>query len=72
LFGDADAPADDELNVNALGFEPIATLASGDQVNLTAAELQQALTPAEYQTLQTLLPSLGHVGEGHCQESTSS
>ncbi len=72
LFGDVDAPADDELNVNALGFEPIAALASGDQVNLSAAELQQALTPAEYQTLQTLLPSLGHVGEGHCQESTSS
>ncbi|MCT7984174.1 DUF4382 domain-containing protein [Laspinema sp. A4] len=71
LFGDADAPAEDEINVNALGFEPIAALASGDQVNLTTTELQEALTPADYQTLQTLLPSLGHVGEGHCQESTS-
>ncbi|MCT7988352.1 DUF4382 domain-containing protein [Laspinema olomoucense] len=72
LFGDAGAPADDELNVNALGFEPIAALASGDQVNLTRTELQQALSTADYQTLENLLPSLGHVGEGHCQESTSS
>ncbi|WP_254565469.1 DUF4382 domain-containing protein [Oscillatoria sp. HE19RPO] len=71
LFGDAGAPADDEINVKALGFEPIAALASGDQVNMTATELQQALTPEDYQTLQNLLPSLGHVGEGHCQESTS-
>ncbi|MCT7960297.1 DUF4382 domain-containing protein [Laspinema sp. D1] len=72
LFGDAGAPADDEINVKALGFEPIAAIASGDQVNMTTTELQQALTPADYQTLQTLLPSLGHVGEGHCQESASS
>lgn len=72
LFGDADAPADDELNVGALGFEPIAALASGNQVNMTSTELQQALTTEDYQTLQNLLPSLGHVGEGHCQESASS
>ena len=71
LFGDADEPADDELNVKALGFEPIAALATGDQVNMTSTELQQALTAEDYQTLQTLLPSLAHVGEGHCQESTS-
>jgi hypothetical protein len=71
LFGDADAPADDELNVEALGFEPIAALASGGQVDVNLTQLQQSLSPEDYQTLQNLLPSLGHVGEGHCQESAS-
>ncbi len=71
LFGDAQSPADDEMNVEALGFEPIAALSSGDQVDLNTSQLQQALIPQDYQTLQTLLPSLGHVGEGHCQESAS-
>lgn len=69
LFGDADAPADDEINTGALGFDPIAALAEGGQVSLTSDDLQQSLSPEDYETLQALLPSLGHVGEGHCNET---
>lgn len=69
LFGDAEAPADDEINTGALGFEPIAALAENGEVSLTSDDLEQNLSKEDYKTLQTLLPSLGHVGEGHCEET---
>ncbi|MEO1447356.1 MAG: hypothetical protein AAFV46_14205, partial [Cyanobacteria bacterium J06635_11] len=69
LFGDGDAPADDEINTGALGFEPIAALAENGEVSLTSDDLEQNLNKEDYETLQTLLPSLGHVGEGHCEET---
>ena len=69
LFGDGDAPADDEINTGALGFEPIAALAENGEVSLTSSDLEQNLTQEDYETLQALLPSLGHVGEGHCEET---
>lgn len=69
LFGDGDAPADDEINTGALGFEPIAALAENGEVSLTSDDLEQNLSQEDYKTLQTLLPSLGHVGEGHCEET---
>jgi len=69
LFGDGDAPAEDEINTGALGFEPIAALAEGGDVSLTSSDLQQDLSKEDYKTLQALLPSLGHVGEGHCRET---
>ncbi|MEL6813393.1 MAG: DUF4382 domain-containing protein [Cyanobacteria bacterium J06598_3] len=69
LFGDGEAPADDEINTGALGFEPIAALAENGEVSLTSSDLEQNLNKEDYKTLQTLLPSLGHVGEGHCEET---
>lgn len=69
LFGDGDAPADDDINTGALGFEPIAALAEEGKVALTSSDLQQNLNKEDYEILQTLLPSLGHVGEGHCEET---
>lgn len=69
LFGDSDAPASDDINTGALGFEPIAALAENGEVSLTSKDLQQNLSKEDYQTLQALLPSLGHVGEGHCRET---
>lgn len=68
LFGDADAPADDEINTGALGFEPLATLANDGTLELDQEQLKSGLSPEEYQKLQEILPSLGHVGEGHCEE----
>jgi len=67
LFGDGDAPADDEINTGALGFEPLATLASDGTLELDEEQLKSELSPEEYQKLQEILPSLGHVGEGHCE-----
>ncbi|MEM6450023.1 MAG: DUF4382 domain-containing protein [Cyanobacteria bacterium P01_D01_bin.105] len=69
LFGDGDAPAEDEINTGALGFEPVAMLAENGEVSLTSDELQQNLNKEDYEILQALLPSLGHVGEGHCEET---
>lgn len=69
LFGDGDAPTDAEINMGALGFSPIAQLAQGEQVTLDMPALMADLSAADAEKLQTLLLSLGHVGEGHCEAS---
>lgn len=69
LFGDGDAPVDDEINTGTLGFEPVAALAENGAVSLTSSDLEQNFSKEDHKTLQTLLPSLGHVGEGHCEET---
>ncbi|MBD2156590.1 DUF4382 domain-containing protein [Leptolyngbya sp. FACHB-16] len=72
LFGDADAPMEDDLNQGALGFEPFAAIAQNGTVDVTSADLQSQLTSEQYTQLLEILPSLGHVGEGHCEETTLS
>ncbi|WP_199249284.1 DUF4382 domain-containing protein [[Phormidium] sp. ETS-05] len=62
LFGDGSAEPDDEINTGALGFEPLAALASGDKVETDLATLKQKLSAADYQKIEEILPSLGHVG----------
>ena len=66
LFGDADTPPDDALNQDALGFQPIAELASNGTVNLDESELASQLSEQDYQKLTEAIAGLGHVGEGHC------
>ena len=68
LFGDGDAPADDSINTGALGFDPLFALAQGGVVDVDSAALQAGLSEADYVTFLSILPSLGHVGEGHCAE----
>lgn len=70
LFGDADTPADDALNTDALGFEPLAAVAQNGQLDADLATLREQLSQEDYTKLVEILPSLGHVGEGHCQETT--
>ncbi|MEO0769187.1 MAG: DUF4382 domain-containing protein [Cyanobacteria bacterium J06649_4] len=67
IFGDAEAPADDEINQGALGFKPLAALASEGAVVIDSDGLENQLSAEDYETLQNVLPSLGHVGEGHCE-----
>ncbi|PSN17299.1 DUF4382 domain-containing protein [filamentous cyanobacterium CCP5] len=69
LFGDGEAPPDDEINTGALGFDPLAALATDGQLEATSEDLEQQLSDEQYQTLLGILPSLGHVGEGHCEET---
>lgn len=69
LFGDAGAPMDDDINTGALGFEPLAAMAEGGEVNVDSASLQENLSEEDYATFMNILPSLGHVGEGHCEET---
>ncbi len=66
IFGDADTPLDDELNVGAPGFEMFAALAAGDTLDIDMAGLKNNLSAADYAMLEDILPTLGHVGEGHC------
>ena len=66
LFGDRSTAADDALNVEALGFQPLANLASGNELNLDDTTLAQQLAPKNYQKLTNAIIGLGHVGEGHC------
>jgi hypothetical protein len=39
IFGDAETPLDDELNLTALGFEPFANAEEGGEVDLNMGEL---------------------------------
>ncbi len=69
LFGDAETAADDSLNTGALGFEPLATIAQNGQLEADLDVLKTQLSQEDYDKLIKILPSLGHVGEGHCQET---
>jgi hypothetical protein len=71
LFGDGSNPADDPLNVTALGFDPIAALATDGQVEADLSTLQANLSPEDYARLEAALVELGHAGEGHCYEAVS-
>lgn len=69
IFGDGDAPPDSEINTGALGFAPLAALANNGRLEVDLATLKQSLSPQDDRKLKKTLVSLGHVGEGHCQES---
>ena len=71
IFGDADTPPEDALNQDALGFEPLAELASNNTVKVSEEDLANQLAPEDYQQLTTAIAGLGHVGEGHCVVTNS-
>jgi hypothetical protein len=67
IFGDAETSLDDDLNVGAPGFEPFAAVAGGSgALQADLGELQTTMAAADYEKLVDILPTLGHVGEGHC------
>lgn len=66
IFGDGQISKEDDLNQAALGFDPFVSLAVGTTLEINSAVLQNALSPEDYQKLFEILPTLGHVGEGHC------
>ncbi|GAB4525982.1 MAG: DUF4382 domain-containing protein [Pleurocapsa sp.] len=66
IFGDSETSPDEALNVDALGFEPLAQLASGDSLSIDDPTLSQKLSPEDQEKLTKAVVSLGHVGEGHC------
>ncbi len=70
IFGNKETSADDALNLEALGFEPLAVLASGDRLSADESVLSEELSPENYQKLTKAISSLGHVGEGHCAASS--
>ena len=72
IFGDGEAPADDPINTGAVGFEPLANLAEGGQLEADMDMLESQLSPEDYATLEKSMQGLAHVGEGHCKETTPS
>jgi hypothetical protein len=68
IFGDAETPLEDSLNAGAPGFEPFAALATDGLIDVSLSDLEMALSADDYQTFVSVLPSLGHTGEGHCFE----
>ncbi|MGB1252692.1 MAG: DUF4382 domain-containing protein [Candidatus Promineifilaceae bacterium] len=70
MFGDIEVAADEALNTGALGFAPLAAIATDGVLDMGQAELAAALDDADFTTLLDTLTTLGHVGEGHCFEST--
>ncbi len=69
VFGDADTDMSEPLNVGALGFDPLATLANNGTLTVTQADLEAGLSDEDFATLMDTLGTLGHVGEGHCFEA---
>ncbi len=66
VFGDAETPPDDDLNVMALGFEPFAAVAEAGTLDADLAGLEAMFSSDDYQKMEDILLTLGHVGEGHC------
>lgn len=69
VFGDADTDLSEALNVGALGFDPLAALATDGSLTVTQADLAVGLSNEAFATLMDTLGTLGHVGEGHCFEA---
>lgn len=69
IFGDAEAPMDDEINTGAPGFDMLAALATDGMLDVTLGDLEMSLSAEDYAMFVGILPSLGHTGEGHCHES---
>ncbi len=66
VFGDAETSLDEAINVDALGFEPLAQLASANSLTIDDATLTQQLSAEDQEKLTKAIIGLGHVGEGHC------
>ncbi|MEA3266297.1 MAG: DUF4382 domain-containing protein, partial [Candidatus Fermentibacteria bacterium] len=66
IFGDFDEPADCDLNMMAIGFEPFAELMQEGTVSEDLTTLSENLSEETFAELLEVLPTLGHTGEGHC------
>lgn len=70
VFGDFDTAMDEAINVSAVGFGPLAGLASNGELSVSQADLESQLSAEDYDKFFNNLQTLGHVGEGHCYEAT--
>jgi len=65
LFGDFDEDPSDELNLEALGFGPLAALAVNGAFEVSLSDLETMLAGDDYALLLAVMTHLAHVGEGH-------
>lgn len=69
IFGDAETPLEEEINTGAPGFDVFAPLAVDGVMDVTLSDLEASLSAEDYDMFVSILPSLGHTGEGHCHEA---
>ena len=65
LFGDFDEDSGDDLNMEALGFGPLAALAVDGVLEVSLSDLETKLAEGDYTLLLAVMTHLAHVGEGH-------
>jgi len=65
LFGDFDEDPGDEINLEALGFGPLAALAVDGALEVSLSDLETKLAEGDYALLLAVMTHLAHVGEGH-------
>lgn len=67
IFGTAELPPEDQLNADAIGFQPLAEIGEEGRLETTLSQLEVKLEQDEYHLLSEAVRTLGHVGEGHCR-----
>jgi len=65
LFGDFDEDPDDDINMEALGFGPMAALAVDGTLAVSLSDLESMLAADDFELLVAVMTHLAHVGEGH-------
>ena len=65
LFGDFNEDPTAEINLDALGFGPLAALAVDNSLEVDLSDLETMLTKEDYELLLAVMTHLAHVGEGH-------
>ena len=71
IFGDANMAAQESINTDSLGFQPLADIGANGTLKVDMLTLKQKLSESDYQTLSSAIEGLGHVGEGHCTITTN-
>lgn len=72
VFGDIELEEGDELNEGAPGFDPFSELATDGTLNVDLETLESEMDAESLELFKGALLSLGHVGEGHCDEASLS
>ncbi len=70
VFGDIELDADDELNEGAPGFDPFSALAQDGVLEVDLETVEAEMSAEDAELFKGALLSLGHVGEGHCDETS--
>ncbi len=69
IFGDNEAPSNDHINTDSVGFDFFNQFAKGGGVDAAQTDMK---SKTDYATLVKAMWTLGHLGEGHCQVSNQS
>ena len=66
MFGDGESAPDADINTKSLGFDALAATATDQGVQVTPDSWEDWGSPELRESLEEVLVSMPHVGEGHC------